>query len=311
MAPIVRHYLMSGLVVSSDIAMPGMIETDRAGVDIRIHRGTVSRHLDDAEDSGPNWQKADDRFLLQVPGIVRFELTGGHTMVWQTEDGTPTADAAIFLCGSGFGLLMQQRGHCVLHASAVEMDGKVILLSGPSGAGKSTLAAGLIKAGGRLVADDQVNLTVAGHDLSVYPDGRAMRLWQQAIDRLDLEQGKGTAVRADIAKFHVMPRHHLDRPVPLGALYILRETRATDLKRQGQPITIRRLNLPDAAMAVRQNAFRPAMVGRFGQEGLYLRAAALIERAGGVYHLTRPLDFAAMDAVVARLREHRLGLGPA
>lgn len=304
----VRHYAMSGLVVASDIAMPGMIEVvDHTGdADVRIMRGTVANDLADAQDTGPNWQRAGERFLLRVPGIIRFEMTGGHSMVWQLEGQTDPADAAIFVCGSGFGLLMQQRGHCVLHASAVEIDGRAILLSGPSGAGKSTLAAGLVKLGHRLIADDQVNLTVGGLDLMVCPDGRAMRLWQQAIDRLDLGHGKGQAIRTNIAKYHVEPREQVTQPVPFGGLYILQETRATHAREHGR-IDIHRLNLPDAAMAVSQNAFRPAMVRRFAQQELYLRAAAMIEKAGGVYRLIRPLDFSAMDDVVARLLAHRAG----
>lgn len=44
------------------------------------------------------------------------------------------------------------------HASAVAVDGRAALLRGPSGSGKSDLALRLIDAGGRLVADDQVEI---------------------------------------------------------------------------------------------------------------------------------------------------------
>lgn len=46
------------------------------------------------------------------------------------------------------------------HATCVALDGRAVLLRGPSGSGKSDLALRLIDAGGRLVADDQVELEV-------------------------------------------------------------------------------------------------------------------------------------------------------
>ena len=49
----------------------------------------------------------------------------------------------------------------LLHATAVAIDGRALLLRGPSGAGKSDLALRLIDGGARLVADDQVELRQA------------------------------------------------------------------------------------------------------------------------------------------------------
>ena len=46
----------------------------------------------------------------------------------------------------------------LIHATAVAIDGRAVLLRGPSGAGKSDLGLRLIDAGGRLVADDQSEL---------------------------------------------------------------------------------------------------------------------------------------------------------
>ncbi len=46
----------------------------------------------------------------------------------------------------------------ILHASAVLFEGKVVILAGKSGSGKSTLTAGLVAAGGQLIADDLLPL---------------------------------------------------------------------------------------------------------------------------------------------------------
>jgi len=55
----------------------------------------------------------------------------------------------------------------LVHATAVAIDGKAILLRGPPGAGKSDLALRLIDGGADLVADDQVELWRAGNRLCV------------------------------------------------------------------------------------------------------------------------------------------------
>jgi serine kinase of HPr protein (carbohydrate metabolism regulator) len=47
-----------------------------------------------------------------------------------------------------------------VHGTCVEVAGTGVLLRGPSGSGKSDLALRLIDQGGRLVADDQVELSV-------------------------------------------------------------------------------------------------------------------------------------------------------
>lgn len=47
-----------------------------------------------------------------------------------------------------------------LHATCVAVEGRGVLITGPSGSGKSGLALSLMALGARLVADDQVTLSV-------------------------------------------------------------------------------------------------------------------------------------------------------
>jgi HPr kinase/phosphorylase len=55
----------------------------------------------------------------------------------------------------------------LVHATAIAIDGRAVLLRGPSGSGKSDLAVRLIDAGARLVADDQSELSRRGDALIV------------------------------------------------------------------------------------------------------------------------------------------------
>ena len=58
-------------------------------------------------------------------------------------------------------------GHLLVHATAVAIDGRAVLLRGAPGSGKSDLALRLIDAGARLVADDQSELHRRGDGLVV------------------------------------------------------------------------------------------------------------------------------------------------
>ena len=305
------HYVMSGLRVESDCAMPGLIEadSDEGTPDIRLCRGEVPTELAVSTNSGPNWQMAERQFLLRIPGIVRMVLDGGSAITWQCEGATQPEDAAIFVTGSGFGLLMHQHGRSILHASAVEVCGKAVLFCGPSGAGKSTLAAALAARGFGHVADDQCVLSGLSEGAAlVHPDGRAHKLWEQAIDQLNLADRSGPAIRSEVRKFYVQPDRASITPLPLAAIYVLAEARAPDLAK-GERVAITSLNLADAALMVRANAYRPAMVERLTQGGLYLEAAAAAMRTGGVFRLIRPMVFTDMDDVIGALCAHWQDIG--
>jgi len=57
----------------------------------------------------------------------------------------------------------------LVHATAIAIGGRAVLLRGPSGCGKSDLGLRLIDAGGQLVSDDQCELSRAGDRVVVRP----------------------------------------------------------------------------------------------------------------------------------------------
>jgi energy-coupling factor transporter ATP-binding protein EcfA2 len=80
-----------------------------------------------------------------------FDTFRDHTVEW-CGPGDGEVPAAFY--GTVAAIVLAWRGLTPLHASAVEVDGRAILIAGPSGAGKSTLCHTLTQAGGRLVSDD-------------------------------------------------------------------------------------------------------------------------------------------------------------
>lgn len=302
----VQAYLVSGLIVASDLMLPGLLPIGNAigTPDVVIRAGDLSNRLDQPIATGPNWSMAAGRFLLHIPGIVAMLLIDGRELVYQLADTSSGDDAAVFVSGTGFGLLLHQRGRVVLHASAVRVRGRAVLLCGPSGAGKSTLAAALVDRGHDLISDDFCAISIlADRPPLVEPDGRQMKLWQNAIDWLLLAERRCDPVRPALRKYYVEPRAAAARAIPIGAVYILREARPPLATGIAAP------NIVDAAVLLRRNAYRPAMVRRMDQKDLYFRATAAIAEHAGLFTFTRALDFAAMDAAIGSLESHWRDLG--
>ncbi len=295
-----QFYRVSGLSVASEIGLPGLIAgAPERAPQVTIRRGPVPESLPDVGAAGPTWQIAGKQFLLRIPDIARFLLNNGSEIVVEPESDATAADIPIFILGTVFGILLHQREQIVLHASAVRVNGKAVLFCGSSGAGKSTLAAALAQRGYPLVTDDVCTVTTNGMGApTVHPDGRHLKLWAQAIDRLDLAQQRGERVRQSLEKFYVEPGEVFTEPLSLGAVYALREARPPH-----QP-GVERPNVVDAALLLRRNAYRPLLVRRLGQKANYFHAATAIANAAGIFHLTRALDFAKMADVIAALEEH-------
>jgi hypothetical protein len=296
----VHSYNVSGLSVRSEIALPGLFAPiGDSEPDVTIRCCPVPQSLDNPAAAGPTWQMAGERFLLRIPDIARFLLSNGREIAFEPEPEARHDDIPIFLLGTVFGILLHQREQVVLHASAVRINGKAVLFCGSSGAGKSTIAAALVQRGYPLVTDDICAIAMTAERVPmVYPDGRQLKLWAQSIDRLDLAERRGDRVRNSLEKFYVEPEGALSDPLPLGAVYALRETRPPHVS------GIERPNVVDAALILRRNAYRPMMVSRMGQRAHYFHAATTIAGAAGIFNLTRPLNFTSMPDVIAWLERH-------
>ncbi|MGH6800273.1 MAG: hypothetical protein ACRECZ_02465, partial [Methylocella sp.] len=132
------RYLISGLHVASELELPGAIpEPSKAtAADISIRRGPVLIALEGATASGPAWEMSGETFLLRVPQVARFQITAGRDVAVETEPGVTNCDAAGFVPGAAFGILLYQRGALVVHGAAVAKDGRAVAICGASGAGK-------------------------------------------------------------------------------------------------------------------------------------------------------------------------------
>lgn len=90
-------------------------------------------------------------------------------------------------------------GSVLLHAGAVEFDGRVVVVTGESGRGKSTLTAALVRAGGAYLTDELV--IIEPENLRVRPYPKPLDLDPTSLELLELPPDDGFVV----AKRHVAP----------------------------------------------------------------------------------------------------------
>jgi hypothetical protein len=291
-------YRISGLNVASDLAFAGMIAALAVeSVDVHIRRGVLPASLSAATANGPNWQLNERQLLVEIPAVVRLLVSDGEEILFEPAEGVSEPDVEIFLSGTGIGLVLHQRGQIALHASAILVGDKAVLFCGASGVGKSTIAAALGKRGYGLVTDDIAAISMRNGAAFVESDGRWYKLWEQAIDGLNLGARRGVAVRSCLAKFHVEPSRSATNALPVGAIYHLREARPPHDEGIARP------NMVDAGLIVRRNAYRPAMVKRLGQQEVYFANSAALVQAG-VFTLTRRLGFEHLPDTLAALERH-------
>lgn len=300
-------YRMSGLDVASAIELPiaTRLLAPPSPPDVSIRRGSVPSELPGATVHGPNWLMSGDRLVLHVPNIARFLIMSGQDILVDSLPGADEREAITFLLGSAFGILLHQRGHLVLHGSAVAVGDKAVLFCGASGAGKSTLAAALVKQGFPLVSDDICNIsfTSLGEPI-LHPDSRMLTLWADTMKELSLEEAKGDAVRSGFEKYYVSsPGESVINPRPLGAIYALSKT---------NPATtsgIKQQNIVDGMIALKKNAYRPLLLSYMGSKDAHFVASARIQGRAGLFTLTRPIDFKFMPDVIRWLEDHWKSLG--
>lgn len=165
--------------MSFELPLPGWLG------DVEVALGPVPASLTKANRSGVLWQATATRFLIGVPGVARYLVDEGRSVIVDPEPDCVLEEVARFLHATPFAVLCHQRGLSVLHAAAATRDGAAVLVAGNSGAGKSALLAELLARGWRMVTDDvaPIALDQAGRPVAL-PTFPELRLGRDVPDRI-------------------------------------------------------------------------------------------------------------------------------
>jgi len=166
----------------------------------------------------------DTALIFDVPEVARYRIDGGHLVTIEAASGVaPDApEIRLFFFGTVLAILCFRRGLIPLHASAVVVDGRALLISGDSGMGKSTLAAALVARGYPLLSDDLCALDLcAPDDPMIRPCMAHLKLWKDSAEYLDMPTDPWARVRKGLDKFRIPIQTFMSPPMAPGAIIML------------------------------------------------------------------------------------------
>ena len=173
----------------------------------------------------------DRYFYCLYQDGTTFVVSRSGTQIWATwsEDLT-LEDTATYLLGPILGFVLRLQGTVCLHASAIAIDDRVVVLVGAAGAGKSTTAAAFARQGYPVLSDDVVPLIDLGDTFLVQSAYPRIRLWDSSVEAL---YGDVAALPRLVPTHPTWDKRYLDlnqtgyqfqsAPLPLAAIYYIHD----------------------------------------------------------------------------------------
>ncbi len=223
-----RLYQAYNLKIASEIPLPQLIETE-GKADIVINLNKTDQKIE---------HNGSDRCQGNIPGIGRFIIQNGRTILVNPEPGVEIDRLGIVLTGAVLSVILRQRGFLVLHASCVEINGYAVAFMGISGCGKSTMAAAFHAHDYRILSDDIMPIKITPNSAIALPSYPSFKLYPKSLIYLGEDTKKLSSVTQKSLKLsYNFAEHFQDKPLNIQKIYVLTK---------GEKHTIKNLKLQDA-----------------------------------------------------------------
>lgn len=277
-------YHAYGVTLASDTSIPGLKQTDsdfgRPDVSLSFgpepdwvreakrlpclldHPRPNALGQNDSEASRLTSFGAGKFFQLIYSDGAQFVIDATGERLWGTCRPPLTIDdLATYLSGPVMGFVLRRRGLMSLHASAVCIDGRAVVLCGESQAGKSTSAAALALRGLPVLCEDVTPLVEEAGSFQVEPGYPRVCLWPDAVESMlgtpnALPRLTPTWEKCflpldrEVARFEQQKR-------PLGAIYLLARR-----SHQERAPWIEEINSREALLELVQNTYMSRLLDR-------------------------------------------------
>lgn len=278
-------YHLFGLTVASAIPIPEakLPQDTPDAADVIIEFGQLPLHLEDPIDIAAAGEAAEGQLLLNLGGLGRMLVSKGDLIRLEPGPDYDEKRMRLYVLGSGFGALLQQRGKLVLHGSTIRTAVGAVSFIGASGDGKSTLARGFLARGHAVVSDDvtSVDFDALGRPYVVgaYPQ---LKLCDDTARQFGESLAPDARILPEIPKVAVPLRDgfHAD-PLPLKMVFVV------DPQASG-PIAIDRLSGGAAVAGLINHTFRELYLRGMGLRPRQFLLASKVAESVEVYHIRRP-----------------------
>lgn len=293
-----QRYTAFGLTISSELPLPELIGMeDEAEIDVRVVRNTVPVE-ETVHTHAPGVIVDDDNEITLLYEACTVSVRNGEQIVVDPAPDAAERDVRWVVLGAAFNFLLHQRGHFVLHASAVGINGAAVAFVGDSGTGKSTTAAAFVDAGHRLLSDDVAGVDLSGPVPTVRGGFPAIKLRDPVASRFKrrlspISSPEPTECAADDEQFHRVDEGG-SVELPLRAVYLLEE---------GDQLRVTRIDSTTAVATLAQHAYTVGMHGRRDEATLALDHASKLAETVPVSMLQRPQTFDVLSDVIDLVEE--------
>lgn len=272
-------YFAFGLVLSSEVELPGLIECEQPA-DVDIIFGKVPRNIENPDLRRPKLQISRREILFRL-GRTRFYIKDGSQVIIEA-GRKPNLDLIrSCLTGPAIAVVLYQRGFIPIHGSCVVIDGKGVIFTGDSGAGKSSLCFAFSRRQHEFLSDEITVLSIDDcGEIMVLPSHPQQKVSRRILKEMgcDLPRSYENASRGKI--IFSSPAWFRKQPVRLGAIF--------ELKKSNNGVNSKKITGTDKLKRIINNIYYIAILNSMGISMDYFMKCVQIVEAVDYYLLERP-----------------------
>jgi hypothetical protein len=267
------YYNAFGLKIKSSIIFPELI-SGQCNSDIIIHsEGYESLHHKLSKTKKKGFSEifySSNDVLYLIDNEPLFRVISGKEIIVNPIVNIDMSFLRHLILGPGIGTLLLQKGHLVLHASAVNVEGRGVVFLGWGGDGKSTIAAAMNNRGYQFITDDVLTIKFSKDNEPVaVPSFPRVKLWDDVIKYMTDQPELIRKIHPEIEKYSlkVDDRFSLES-LPLKMIYVLENSQNT---------TITVLKPQDALMELIKSSYALNLFGETGKSRNLFQCANLVK----------------------------------
>ncbi|MGY6552109.1 MAG: serine kinase [Erythrobacter sp.] len=292
-------YHAFGMIIQSEIPLTGLIRSEhKLKPDIIIKYGIIDHErIFKDHVSFMDFENLES-VVMYWPSVGCFNIIGGETIIVHPADSVKEAFLAFPILGPVIAWALDRKKLFLLHASAVEINGRAAVFMGDKLAGKSTTAAAFIRAGHTLITDDLVAISFAEPDKPTI---------QPAFPQIKLAADAAAAV--PIPEATALPLIHKDFPKRQHTLASMTKSAVPvdwffQLERGRPSVELITMNLNEAIITLNRYSYMSRFSGinwPATDEGRHFKSCVKLATSSKVGKLYVPAGLERLPDTVASL----------